>query len=189
MIADCITKKVSHVSLSVFPLRPGMSLKDSSASILRSLIKGQRERGGGFTLAELLVVIAIVGTLSSIAIPVYKNQIEKARIVRTIAEIRMLEKEITLYEIDTKDWPLTLNDIGRGNFPDPWGDPYQYLNYAVKMGGKERRDRFLKPLNSYFDLYSIGKDGESKENINHKLSLDDIVWANDGAFIGLASEY
>jgi general secretion pathway protein G len=188
MIADCITKKVSHVSPSVFPLRPGMSLKDSSASILRSLIKGQRERGGGFTLVELLIVVAILGTLSGIAIPVYKDQIRKARIVRTIAEIRILEKEIALYEIDTRDWPLTLNDIGRANLQDPWGNSYEYLNYAVK-GGKNRQDRFLKPLNSDYDLYSMGKDGESKPNINHKLSLDDIIRANDGAFIGLASEY
>ncbi len=190
MIADCITKKVSHVSPSVFPLRPGMSLKDSSASILRSLIKGQRERGGGFTLVELLVVIAIVGTLAGIAVPVYKDQIRKARIVRAIAEIRMLEKEIALYEIDIKDWPPTLNDIGRGNFPDPWGNSYQYVNFATVQGaGKKRRDRFLVPLNTYYDLYSMGKDGESKSEINNKLSLDDIIRANDGTFIGLASEY
>ncbi len=190
MIADCITKKVSHVSPSVFPLRPGMSLKDSSASILRSLIKGQRERGGGFTLVELLVVIAIVGTLAGIAVPVYKDQIRKARIVRAIAEIRMLENEIALYEIDIKDWPPTLNDIGRANLPDPWGNPYQYLNFATVQGvGKLRRDRFLVPLNEYYDLYSMGKDGESKDQIDDQDSLDDIIRANDGAFIGLASEY
>lgn len=168
-----------------------MSLKDSSASILRSLIKGQRERGGGFTLVELLVVIAIVGTLAGIAVPVYKDQIRKARIVRAIAEIRMLEKEIALYEIDIKDFPDTLNDIGRGNFQDPWGNLYEYFKYVVK-GVKqkgERKDRFLKPLNSGYDLYSMGKDGESKPSINDKLSLDDIIRANDGAFVGLASEY
>jgi len=190
MIADCITKKVSHVSPSVFPLRPGMSLKDSSASILRSLIKGQRERGGGFTLVELLVVIAIVGTLAGIAVPVYKDQIRKARIVRAIAEIRVLEKEIALYEIDIKDFPDTLNDIGRGNFQDPWGNLYQYLNFATVKGvGKLRRDRFLVPLNSTYDLYSMGKDGKSRLDLNLPVSFDDIIRANDGAFIGLASEY
>ncbi len=143
MIADCITKKVSHVSPSISSLRPGMSLKDSSASILRSLIEGQRERGGGFTLAELLIVIAIVGTLSGIAISVYKHQIEKARIVRAIAEIRMLEKEITLYEIDSRDLPDKLEDIGRKGFLDPWGKKYKYLNFAdVKGRGRCERTGF-----------------------------------------------
>jgi len=166
-----------------------MSLKDSSASILGSLIKGQRERGGGFTLAELLVVVAIVGTLFSIGIPVYKNQIDKARIVRAIAEIRMLEKEITIYEIDTKDWPLTLDDIGRGSFLDPWGNLYQYLSFAANGKEKMRKDRFLKPLNSDYDLCSMGKDGKSKAEINAGPSRDDILRANDGEYIGLASEY
>lgn len=190
MIADGITKKVSHVSPSVFPLRPGMSLKDNSASILRSLIKGQRERGGGFTLVELLVVIAIVGTLAGIAVPVYKDQIRKARIVRAVAEISTLQKEIALYEIDTQDLPLTLNDIGRGNFQDPWGNAYEYLNFATVQGvGKMRKDRFMVPLNSDYDLYSMGKDGQSDTPLTADISHDDIIRANDGTYIGLASEY
>ena len=102
----------------------------------------------------------------------------------------MLEKEIALYEIDIKDWPLTLNDIGRANLSDPWGNPYQYHNFDTAQGvGKMRRDRFVNPLNSDYDLYSMGKDGESKKQINDQDSLDDIIRANDGAFIGLASEY
>ncbi|GMO66572.1 MAG: hypothetical protein Nk1A_4150 [Endomicrobiia bacterium] len=34
----------------------------------------------GFTLIEFIIVIAIVGTLSIIAIPIYKKYIEKAKI-------------------------------------------------------------------------------------------------------------
>jgi prepilin-type N-terminal cleavage/methylation domain-containing protein len=33
----------------------------------------------GFTLLELIIVIVIVGVLSIIAVPVYKNYIEKTR--------------------------------------------------------------------------------------------------------------
>jgi general secretion pathway protein G len=54
---------------------------------------------------------------------------------------------------------------------------------------KPRKDRFLKPISSDYDLYSIGKDGQSKENLNHKLSADDVIRANDGAFVGLASQF
>jgi len=153
-----------------------------------------REDGGGFTLLELLVVIFILGTLAGIAIPVYTHYIEKARLTKAILEVRILQKEILLYEMDHKDLPNTLNDIGRANLLDPWGNAYEYLNYAnIKEDetGKQkaRKDRFLKPLNSDYDLYSMGKDGESKANLSAKVSYDDIVRANDGNFVGLASEY
>jgi len=167
-----------------------VSLKDSSAGILGSLIKGRREHGGGFTLVELLIVIAILGTLSGIAIPLYNYQIEKARIIRAIAEIRILEKEITLYEIDSGDLPDKLKDIGRKGFLDPWGKKYKYLNFAnVKGKGKMRKDRFLVPLNSDFDLCSKGRDGKTKPNLAAKVSYDDIIRANDGEYVGIASEY
>ncbi len=52
-----------------------------------------------------------------------------------------------------------------------------------------RKDRFLVPINSDYDLYSKGKDGESKAPLSPKVSHDDIIRANDGAFVGLASEF
>ena len=45
------------------------------------------------------------------------------------------------------------------------------------------------PINSDFDLYSTGPDGASVAPLTAEPSRDDIVRANDGAFIGLASEY
>lgn len=55
--------------------------------------------------------------------------------------------------------------------------------------GQVRKDRFLVPLNSDYDLYSAGKDGESRPPLSASMSQDDIVRANDGAYIGLASQY
>jgi general secretion pathway protein G len=145
---------------------------------------------GGFTLIEVLIVIAILGTLSGIAIPMYKNYIEKARIVTAIAEISILQKEIAEYETKNNVLPDTLNDIGRGNLLDPWGNPYQYLNFANVMGmGPLRKDRFLVPLNSDYDLYSMGKDGLSMPPLTANASHDDIIRANNGTYIGIASEY
>ena len=59
------------------------------------------------------------------------------------------------------------------------------------MEGNEgkRKDKFQVPLNSTYDLYSLGKDGVSDEPLTAKPSWDDIVRANDGAFIGLATQY
>jgi len=104
--------------------------------------------------------------------------------------MRTIEKEIMLYYADTGTLPETLADINRENFPDPWGNPYQYLNLETLKGkGKARKNRNLVPINSDYDLYSMGKDGASVGPLTAKASRDDIVRANDGRFIGLASDY
>lgn len=152
---------------------------------------GQRT-AEGFTLVELLSVIAIIAVLTAIAIPASDAYTTKARIGRTIAELRMLEKEITVYQMDKGALPETLGDIGFGDLNDPWRKPYQYLRIAgsgINGKGQLRRDRAINPLNTDYDLYSMGRDGESKTNLNAKQSLDDIVRARDGAFIDLAEKF
>jgi len=52
-----------------------------------------------------------------------------------------------------------------------------------------RKDRFLVPINSDFDLYSMGPDGESKPPLNAKSSRDDVIRAANGAFYGLAEKF
>jgi general secretion pathway protein G len=55
--------------------------------------------------------------------------------------------------------------------------------------GKIRKDHNLHPLNSEFDLYSMGADGDSKSPLTAKASRDDIIWARDGDFVGLAEDF
>jgi len=151
-----------------------------------------KEHFRGLTLFELLVVIAILGTLVGIAMPVYTHQIEKARITRAIAEITIMGREIAAYEGEEADnfLPKTLHAIGRGNLLDPWGHKYRYLNFALIKGkGPMRKDRFMVPLNTDYDLYSVGKDGATKPPLTAAPSHDDVVRANDGAYVGLGSEY
>jgi len=150
----------------------------------------KREVVEGFTILELLTVIAIVGSLSAIAIPAYNDYIEKAKETRAIADILMLQKDIEAYEIINGTLPDSLDDVGRGSFQDPWGNPYQYLNFATVRGtGKMRKDRFMVPINTYYDLYSMGKDGKSSSPLTARSSYDDIIRAWDGGYIGPAHSY
>ena len=48
----------------------------------------------GFTLAELLIVVAIIAVLVAIAIPIFTNQLEKARESTDAANIRDFYAEI-----------------------------------------------------------------------------------------------
>ena len=90
-------------------------------------------------------------------------------------------------------YPQSLADVDGEDFSqvlDPWGNPYQYLNIAQGgPGGKVRKDKFLVPLNTDFDLYSMGRDGESLAPLTAKASHDDIIRANNGGYVGLAVDY
>jgi general secretion pathway protein G len=144
------------------------------------------------TLVELVMVMAIISTLSAIAIPLYVDVTEQAKVARAIADIRIVESEIAVFEGTTGRLPLNLAEIGRGTLRDPWNHPYVYLNFAAagpKANGARRKDRFLVPLNSTYDLYSTGRDGQSQPPLTAKASKDDIVRASDGGYVGLASGY
>ena len=62
---------------------------------------------------------------------------------------------------------------------------------SKKANGKggARKDHALNPLNTDYDLYSSGADGQSKPQITQKLSLDDVIRASNGAYVGLASDF
>jgi general secretion pathway protein G len=144
----------------------------------------------GFTVVELVTTLAIILTISAIAVPNYFSALDRARIAKAVGDIHTIGTAVEGYEVVNQKYPATLADIGYGGTLDPWGQPYQYLNFANTTGkGAMRKDRFLVPINTYFDLYSMGKDEKSVAPLTANASQDDIIWANDGDFVGLASDY
>jgi prepilin-type N-terminal cleavage/methylation domain-containing protein len=59
-----------------------------------------------FTLIELIVVIAIISVLAAIIAPNAFKAIEKAKIVRTIADMKAVKTASLVYYADTAQWPL-----------------------------------------------------------------------------------
>jgi len=154
------------------------------------LFRNERDLVDGFTLIELMVTILIMGVLASISIPAYNGYIETAKTTKAIGDLYTLEKEIIAYGLSNNEYPENLGDIDRDGFLDPWGNPYQYLNIETAKGkGKMRKDHFLVPLNTDFDLYSMGSDGSSQSPLTAKASHDDILRANNGSYVGRAANY
>ena len=143
----------------------------------------------GFTLVELMIAVAVVGILASVAISSYAGYMERVRVAQAKVDIVTLSARIEQYYTNGHSYPASLSDLGTAPV-DPWGRPYEYVDLTTLNGnGMARRDRSLNPLNSDFDLYSVGKDGLTRKPISQRDSLDDVLRANDGRFVDLASKF
>ncbi len=144
-----------------------------------------------FTLLELIIAVAILGITSAIAVPSYREYMDRADVAQAIADIYRIDVAMASYEMANNGRiPVTLAEIGMDSLLDPWENPYQYLNIStVKGKGKLRKDHNLVPINSDYDLYSMGKDGRSVSPLTAKHSRDDIIRASNGRFVGKATDF
>ena len=152
----------------------------------------RRQGSNGWTLLELIAVVAISGVLATVGYGSYSSAIERAKTTQAIVDIAKIHAALEKFKLNNRDeLPLSLAEIGMA-LNDPWGRPYAYLNFDTLPGnniGPVRKDRNLVPLNSRYDLYSKGPDGESRSPLTAQTSRDDIIMANDGTFIGAARDY
>lgn len=146
----------------------------------------------GFSLIDLLISAIVAGLLAMIAVPGYQQYVERTRVERAIGDIRSIHVLIERFRLNNADRvPMLLDELGIAIPLDPWGQPYEFLNIidANPSKGLVRKDGALNPLNTDYDIYSRGRDGKSKGPLNAAASRDDVVRANNGAYIGLAKDY
>lgn len=107
--------------------------------------------------------------------------------VRDIGELQTLIERFRTVQARP---PADLAEIGRAAMRDPWGQAYVYDDYDEgRSPDPSRRDRNLRPMNTDYDLYSIGKDGAAHKNLNNPASDDDVIRALDGSFIGRGQDF
>jgi general secretion pathway protein G len=150
-------------------------------------------RQTAFTLIEMLIALAVLGALTAIAMPSYQGYVERSRRSQAIRDISELSMAIERFRTINFTYPPDLDALGASRpINDPWGNAYQYLGIEVApppTTGMVRRDKNMNPLNSDFDLYSMGPDGLSQKQLTAARARDDIVRAGNGGFVGLASEH
>ena len=148
---------------------------------------------GGFTLLELMTAVAVGALLLSIAVPTYRARVERLKVQQAIQDLAAISIGIERFRTANNfKLPQSLDEVPQVPTTDPWGHAYAYLNFGADIPGiqgKIRKDHNLHPLNSDFDLYSLGADGLSAPALTARKSQDDVIWARDGSFIGLASDY
>ncbi|HSC14098.1 MAG TPA: prepilin-type cleavage/methylation domain-containing protein [Gammaproteobacteria bacterium] len=139
-------------------------------------------------LRNVLVVLAAVLVVGSFAVPAFTGYVERSRVARAVSDIGTVSLRLHQWQRSGRSLPQTLAEAGI-TAVDPWGRPYVYLRAADARRAQLRKDGELVPLNSDFDLYSLGPDGISALALPAAPSQDDVVRAANGAFIGVAASY
>lgn len=144
----------------------------------------------GFSLVELLLTLGLVATLSAIVVPQFMDMLQRGKVAKAATDIAGMSMEIERFKDLNGRYPSGLADIGLDGMIDPWGNAYRYMKIeGVKGVGGMRKDRFLVPINSDFDLYSVGPDGVTAGPLVSGPGRDDVVRGNNGQFVGLASDF
>jgi general secretion pathway protein G len=155
---------------------------------MRQSTRHYRERQRGVTLLELLAVAAVIAVLGAFAIPAFNNYVERARTARVISDLGTISLLVYRWQLGTNRFPATLADAGIA-MTDPWGRAYEYMPVEGTPQNQLRKDHNLHPINTDFDLYSVGPDGRTRKPLTAQDSRDDIIRANNGAYVGVAANY
>jgi general secretion pathway protein G len=139
-------------------------------------------------LRDVMAVVAATLIVGSFAIPAFTGYVARSRVARAVSEIGTLSLKLHQWQRNGHTLPENLAEAGLSTV-DPWGRPYVYLRAADASRAKLRKDGELVPLNTDFDLYSLGPDGVSALALPAAPSRDDVVRAANGAYIGVAANY
>ena len=157
----------------------------------------------GLTFIELLVSMVIAAILITFAVFAYgvakpdcdnpnarQSPLMRAKIGQVTGDIGEIHMAASRFELSHGRYPVSLAEIGLDQMRDPWGNPYQYLVvFGRNNVGPVRKDHNLKPVNTGYDVYSMGPDGVTSTPFTSNVGKDDIVMANDGDYFGLACQY
>ncbi len=117
-------------------------------------------KGRGFTLIELMIVIAIIGVLAAIAIPNFNSARKKARQKACIANIKMLENALEMYDMDTPPGSSAAASVTTVVCPGGAAEGASVYASVLQRGGYVQRLPKC-PTKNAFNAYSVCREGSA----------------------------
>jgi general secretion pathway protein G len=71
----------------------------------------RRALARGFTMMELVIVMTIIAILATIAVPVFRQHIQRAKEVRLMHDLAVMREAIDKYTIDKEEAPKSLQEL------------------------------------------------------------------------------
>lgn len=147
-----------------------------------------RQRIDGFSIIEILMVLAILSALIGIGLPTYREHAKRVDIAQAQKDLVLISQRLEKYFSLNSRYPDSLAEINSA-LEDPWGNNYLYLNKSVGGAPTPRKHAGGADLNTDYDLFSPGYDGQYSGTITAGNSADDVVRVDNGSFYGLAEDY
>ena len=101
------------------------------------------KRNSGFSLVELMIVIVIIGVLAAVAVPIYSNNVMKAKMSEADAALGSIRTQLRVYYGENGAYPVAAalsavvgadwNDINANELDGKYfdDDSFTYYGYAA----------------------------------------------------------
>jgi type II secretion system protein G len=109
--------------------------------IARESTVGPRRRG--FTLIELLIVVAIITILAAIAVPNFLEAQVRAKVSRSVADLRTVATALEAYAVDANHYPP--NDGVYNVIPVQLTSPVAYLTKSFLVDPFSDKELIFRP--------------------------------------------
>ena len=129
-----------------------------------------------FTLVELMLVVIIIGVLAAMIVPRLAGRSEQAKVARAKSDLAAIGLALDLYELDTGQYPATLEELVAKDPPlsfsdetkAKWNGPYLKKGLPKDSWGRPYTYRKDSQHNLDYDLSSVGPDGQpGKDDITN----------------------